>query len=51
MLAVALVSMVVIYVMADEVILNQKRKELRRKHRRYEEYQALTLLSDHNDIV
>ena len=51
MLAIALISMVLVYVLADEVIVYQKRKDLRRQYRRFEEYQALTLLSDHNDIV
>lgn len=51
MLAIALISMILVYVLADEVIVYQKRKDLRRKYRSYERYQALTVLSDHNDIV
>ena len=51
MFAIALISMILVYVLADEVIVYQKRKDLRRKYRSYERYQALTVLSDHNDIV
>ena len=51
MYAAATLSIVLVLYVADEVIINQKRKDLRRKYRQYEEYQALTLLSDHNDIV
>ena len=51
MLAIGLISLVLVYVLADEVIVYQKRKELRRQYRRYEEYQTLALLSEHNDIV
>lgn len=51
MLAIALISLILVYVFANEVIVYQKKKELRRQYRRYEEYQALALLSEHNDIV
>ena len=51
MLAIGLISMVLVYVLADEVIVYHKRKELRRQYRRFEEYEALALLCEHNDIV
>ena len=51
MLAIGLISIVLVYVMADEVIVYQKKKELRRQYRKFEEYRRVALLCDHNDIV
>ena len=51
MLAIGLISIVLVYVLADEVIVYHKRKELRRRYRLYEEYQSLKLLCEHNDVV
>ncbi|MBO5744996.1 MAG: hypothetical protein J6R60_04330 [Clostridia bacterium] len=50
MLAIGLISIVLVYVLADEVIVYQKRKELRRRYRQYEEYQALKLLCSNNEL-
>ncbi len=51
MLAFGIISIILVYVAADEIIVHQKKKELRRQEKKFKEYQTAALLCPHNEIV